>query len=366
MAAIDVHAKCKGKCRSGAIYDPVLGDVLDDEEKATFCALHRSRRKVHGTVSDMAPGMINDWLDHDDRLDIATDSALGMKFAGPSVRWNGGWLKNVAAKKLTARLPTEEYLVGLCPSVTSRKGKCHCNHIIVIKDFIEANFPRDSEIFLKLMTKHDQTMMRIMKNRYNRVTFCPEARCPGAGGIIVSSTFSSHALDGKMMSCPYCSLTWCFECGAVPYHHDQRCSAASRMRRLREEAKRDPDFAATLRHLMEDGSTMLCPSCGEGVQKEYGCDHMTCISCRAHFCWICSKIFVDGDPYGSHIRFDPDTNDYVCSGGIGRRPDHLRAHRRVLADALLGDGDGGGEGVAAAAAAPGPITEPPGPGGDPW
>ena len=30
----------------------------------------------------------------------------------------------------------------------------------------------------------------------------------------------------------------------------------------------------------------LCPACGNGVKKTYGCDHMTCF-CGCHWCWSC-------------------------------------------------------------------------------
>ena len=30
----------------------------------------------------------------------------------------------------------------------------------------------------------------------------------------------------------------------------------------------------------------MCPHCGQLVQKQFGCDHITCI-CGGHFCWVC-------------------------------------------------------------------------------
>ncbi|OCK79708.1 hypothetical protein K432DRAFT_426286 [Lepidopterella palustris CBS 459.81] len=35
------------------------------------------------------------------------------------------------------------------------------------------------------------------------------------------------------------------------------------------------------------GTTKKCPGCKWNIEKNYGCDHMTCSKCRHEFCWIC-------------------------------------------------------------------------------
>lgn len=35
--------------------------------------------------------------------------------------------------------------------------------------------------------------------------------------------------------------------------------------------------------------TKKCPNCNEPIEKNGGCNHMTCKSCSYDFCWICSE-----------------------------------------------------------------------------
>lgn len=44
-------------------------------------------------------------------------------------------------------------------------------------------------------------------------------------------------------------------------------------------------------------TTSPCPSCSVPVQKDYGCNHMTCAHCGTHFCYICGSWLTPRDPY---------------------------------------------------------------------
>ena len=37
-----------------------------------------------------------------------------------------------------------------------------------------------------------------------------------------------------------------------------------------------------------------CPACGEYIEKNGGCNHMRCVKCDSHFCWVCGGPFQVG------------------------------------------------------------------------
>ncbi|PPJ53071.1 hypothetical protein CBER1_11951 [Cercospora berteroae] len=45
-----------------------------------------------------------------------------------------------------------------------------------------------------------------------------------------------------------------------------------------------------------------CPRCKTPMEKTYGCNHMTCLGCRAHICWVCMAVFDSGDPVYEHMN----------------------------------------------------------------
>ena len=101
--------------------------------------------------------------------------------------------------------------------------------------------------------------------------------------------------------CGICDTQWCTVCHKA--HND---SVSCEELHIKEKDDNMMDS------LFEEGVFAKCPSCGSGVQKSEGCNHMTC-SCRAHFCYCCGAQLLENNPY-RHVRmgvcplFDHDFN----------------------------------------------------------
>jgi len=107
------------------------------------------------------------------------------------------------------------------------------------------------------------------------------------GGFIASK-------ENKCVRCPNflnCHREFCVECKDT-FHGDFACNMS-------------PD-EMTAQLLSQ--TTKPCPSCQRPIEKNGGCNHMTCINCGQHSCWICGATFDQYTQY--HDLRDP------CPGNV--------------------------------------------------
>ncbi|DBA01048.1 TPA: hypothetical protein N0F65_002658 [Lagenidium giganteum] len=91
-------------------------------------------------------------------------------------------------------------------------------------------------------------------------------------------------------TCEACGKTFCFHHSNA--HVDSSC--AEHEKRMAESERLD---RAAISKIAKD-----CPGCGHPVEKNGGCNHMTCISCDTDFCWLCGAI-VDKAVFPEHFQW---------------------------------------------------------------
>jgi hypothetical protein len=85
------------------------------------------------------------------------------------------------------------------------------------------------------------------------------------------------------VECPACSTTFCKSCQVTPWHASETCRQA----RARQ-AVDDSLFV----WMGEKGARVKpCPGCHEGIEKNEGCNHITCAGCKHQWCWLCSATY---------------------------------------------------------------------------
>jgi hypothetical protein len=123
--------------------------------------------------------------------------------------------------------------------------------------------------------RYDKLILNKMLQSLHEFRWCKKADC-GSGQL--------H--DGgdayNVMRCFGCGTASCYTCD-VPHHHGETCED------FQKRIAADAEHAATEAYLQS--RTKRCPKCKKHIEKNNGCDHMTCKleagGCGHEFCWRC-------------------------------------------------------------------------------
>lgn len=79
-----------------------------------------------------------------------------------------------------------------------------------------------------------------------------------------------------------CKHRFCFGCG----HEDHLPCPCSFIKRWVQKCEDDSETANWI-----SANTKECPKCVSTIEKNGGCNHMTCRKCRHEFCWMCMGLW---------------------------------------------------------------------------
>jgi len=124
------------------------------------------------------------------------------------------------------------------------------------------------------LANYQLALMKYKMKQCHNFKFCPNTSC--AHGFEVQNT-CAVADD---VACPQCNIVFCPKCNADP-HPGKSC----------EQNKKDQFSliwgALGDEHVFMQNESKQCPFCLVWIEKNGGCNHMTCHHCRGEFCWLC-------------------------------------------------------------------------------
>ena len=144
--------------------------------------------------------------------------------------------------------------------------------------------------------------------------------CPGIGCERIACAPSSVAMEqeGGIAHCDGCSTSFCMICGEEP-HAPTGCKDLARWN---EKCRNESETANWIL-----ANTKSCPKCASRIEKNQGCNHITCQKCKHEFCWICLGDWAShGANTGGYYRcnkYDPN------SGNSGDNSDAAKAKREL-------------------------------------
>eukprot|EP01083_Nonionella_stella_P036438 99433_1 len=196
--------------------------------------------------------------------------------------------------------PTEECLICFEPKPADYFTKTECGHDHYCKECLTAHYkvkttdgdvlkvkcidPKcereigEDEILIFLTDDEVREKFRKFKRQKllmlnENARFCPTVDCDG---YMIGSRISPKLV------CPECSTTICFNCSRLWHGYFTKCTSAQVAAPVDENDEKFHQW-----ELNKRDNVKKCPKCKMRIEKDAGCNHMTCVSCKYEFCWLC-------------------------------------------------------------------------------
>jgi len=193
-------------------------------------------------------------------------------------------------------------IISQGPNVGLKCPANRCNKILGIHEIRNVVDPPTYE--------HYDTLLRDLAiENMSDTVWCPTAGCgnalvreaqsvaPTRGARANKRNATGRRVGTSMIMCYKCQYSWCTEC-KIPWHFEVTCAeyqkwvadeknkmvmlAAKEAQKVAKEAKEMDMYMEWVRK-----HTKACPKCSTIIEKNGGCNHMTCRKCRHEFCWLC-------------------------------------------------------------------------------
>ena len=174
--------------------------------------------------------------------------------------------------------------------IRSKCPQAGCNEIVTEEEVQKAA----PELLPKFETYQLRSFVEIDGNS----RWCPG---PGCERVAVCTHAGLSGGPGICCLCDDCGTTFCLKCGEEP-HAPLSCRDLCQWN---EKCKNESETANWIL-----ANTKPCPKCQSRIEKNQGCNHMSCQQCRYEFCWICMGPWADhGTNTGGYYRcnkYDPN------------------------------------------------------------
>ncbi|CAF3854439.1 unnamed protein product [Rotaria sp. Silwood1] len=148
----------------------------------------------------------------------------------------------------------------------------------------------------KLVERYKQYVFHRQLEQMDEFIWCSNPLC-NVGQL------NENGVLNNIVTCFNCHQKTCFT-HKVKWHEGLTCEEY--------DLGIDQDYESSRRWIVENSKK--CPKCPYQIEKNDGCDHMTCIKCRHEFCWSCLVDFQPIRQHGNH-RHKPTCKHYARYDG---------------------------------------------------
>uniref|UniRef100_A0A673CP08 RBR-type E3 ubiquitin transferase n=1 Tax=Sphaeramia orbicularis TaxID=375764 RepID=A0A673CP08_9TELE len=134
----------------------------------------------------------------------------------------------------------------------------------------------------ELFNRFDRLLLQSTLDYMSDVSYCPRRSC---GSVVIVEK------SGSMAMCSVCSYAFCVLCKKT-YHGTEDCQKMNKdRRRLLESRYGRCNLVVTMESRLSQEWIAVtcknCPYCFSRIEKNGGCNRMTCSRCSRQFCWAC-------------------------------------------------------------------------------
>lgn len=141
--------------------------------------------------------------------------------------------------------------------------------------------------------------------------WCPAPNCENAVECHISHKKFKTIVPSVRCSCGH---AFCFGCSEQA-HGPAVCPL------VKEWLKKCKDDSETANWI--SANTKECPKCNSTIEKNGGCNHMTCRKCRYEWCWICAG------PWSDHGNSWYNCNRYDEKAGVNARDAQAKSRAQL-------------------------------------
>ncbi|KAH7092794.1 hypothetical protein BKA62DRAFT_65974 [Auriculariales sp. MPI-PUGE-AT-0066] len=134
--------------------------------------------------------------------------------------------------------------------------------------------------------RFDELVLRDYVGHAKVLKYCPAPDCQYAVSCM-DAPLSSLSTVVPTVTCRK-NHSFCFGCPIEGDHRPLICAVA---KLWLEKCREDSETATWMK-----SNTQECPECHAAIEKNGGCNHMTCRKCKHEYCWVCIG------PWSEHDR----------------------------------------------------------------
>ncbi|KAI1002361.1 E3 ubiquitin-protein ligase [Podosphaera aphanis] len=145
----------------------------------------------------------------------------------------------------------------------------------------------------ELQARYNELLNRSYVEDKEKLKWCPAPDCVNAIECGVKKKDLDKVVPTVICECTY---RFCFGCGYAD-HQPAPCGL------VKGWLKKCADDSETANWI--SANTKECPKCNSTIEKNGGCNHMTCRKCKHEFCWMCMGLWSEhGTSWYNCNRFE--------------------------------------------------------------